>query len=503
MLFGKKTEKQTKSKKRENNKKNSKKRGAKSGHKGRGRKIPKDLPKREEKIDIPDDEKFCPKCGLPYEDLGSEECSHEVGVEKEYYIKVYRRKKYKKTCSCPKQIVTAPVPKKLIPKGKFNRSFWINVLIDKYKNHMPIERQIKDMQEYGLPEGSPTVFGGIKTIYSSFLSPLYEAMIRSSRDSEHVHIDESGWKLFHRPGGKKNSNGFIWVFVCRDTGLVLYVIRPGRGATVPCETLFGMDIEEASLLEGAPTGRKRITVDKYSAYKRLERYGFVELTYCWAHQRREFRDAGIKYPELTEWADQWVERIGRLYHLNNQRVRREQGTADFEKYNAKLREKIGEVRALTHQKYDHQGQKAVIDSMKNHWAGLTVFIDNPVVDMDNNISERMLRGPVLGRKNYYGTRCRWSSQLSAAMFSIVQTCQISDISPRAYLDYYFSECEKRGAAPDETEIESFLPHKLSDEAGEKLRVAGRTDPAGSEEEPAPDSAACPASARSPGVRQAA
>jgi transposase len=372
-------------------------------------------------------------------------------------------------------------------------------LTDKYKNHMPIERQVKDMEEYGLSVGSSTVFGGMKTIYSSYLKPLYEAMIKSSRDSEHVHIDESGWKLFY----KESSNGFVWVFVCPDSDLVLFVIRPGRSAAVPCETLFDMEIEEASVLEDVPTDRKRITVDKYSAYKRLERLGFVELTHCWAHQRREFRDAGIKYPELTEWADQWVERIGRLYHLNNQRVRREQGTADFEKYNAKLREKIGEVRALTHQKYDHQGQKAVIDSMKNHWAGLTVFIDNPVVDMDNNISERMLRGPVLGRKNYYGTRCRWSSQLSAAMFSIVQTCQISDISPRAYLDYYFSECEKRGAAPDETEIESFLPHKLSDEAGEKLRVAGRTDPAGSEEEPAPDSAACPASARSPGVRQAA
>ncbi len=59
--------------------------------------------------------------------------------------------------------------------------------------------------------------------------------------------------------------------------------------------------------------------------------------------------------------------------------------------------------------------------MKNHWAGLTLFVDNPEVDMDNNISERMLRGPVLGRKNYYGTRIHWASELSAAMFSIVQT----------------------------------------------------------------------------------
>jgi len=359
---------------------------------------------------------------------------------------------------------------------------------------------VKSMEEYGLSVGSSTVFGGIRTIYCSYLTPLYEALVRSSGDSEHIHIDESGWKLFHRPDGKKNSNGFIWVFVCRDTGLVLYVIRPGRGATIPSETLFGMDIEEASLLKGAPTGRIRITVDKYSAYKRLERLGFVELTHCWAHQRREFIDAGVKHPKLLAWADRWVEHIGWLYHLNNKRVSCEQGTKGFEKYDMKLRGKIAEVEALTCEKHNHPGQKAVIESMKNHWAGLTVFVDNPEVDIDNNISERMLRGPVLGRKNYWGTRSQWSSELSAAMFSIIQTCQMNDISPRAYLDYYFSECEKRGTAPAEIEIESFLPHKLTNQVKEKLRVAGRTDPAGSEDEPAPGSTACPASARHPEAR---
>ena len=501
MLFENKTERQNKSTRGKGKKTTG--RGAKPGHKGNGRNIPKDLPKRDETVDIPDDEKFCPQCGLPYEDLGSEECSHEVGVGNEYYVKVYRRKKYRKTCGCPKQIVTAPAPKKLIPKGKFHRSFWIEALINKYKNHMPIERQVNSMEEYGLSVGSSTVSGGIQKIYSSHLKPLHEAMIRSSRDSQHVHIDESGWKLFYPIDGKDSSNGFVWVFVCRDSGLVLYVIRPGRGASVPCETLFDMEIEEASVLEGVPRGRKRITVDKYSAYKRLERLGFVELTHCWAHQRREFKDAGVKYPELLEWADRWVERIGELYHLNNQRVSYEQGTNGFEKYDAKLREKIAEIKTLTRQKYDHLGQKAVIESMKKHWAGLTVFIDNPEVDMDNNISERMLRGPVLGRKNYWGTRSPWSSELSAAMFSIIQTCQFNGISPRAYLDYYFRECEKRGSAPRETEIESFLPHKLTDDVKGKLRVAGRADPAGSGDKSAPDQAACPASARRPEARQAA
>ena len=65
------------------------------------------------------------------------------------------------------------------------------------------------------------------------------------------------------------------------------------------------------------------------------------------------------------------------------------------------------------------------------------------------------------------------------------------------------ECKKRGAAPGETEIESFLPHKLTDDVKGKLRVAGRSDPAGSGDKSAPDQAACPVSARRPEAGQAA
>jgi hypothetical protein len=58
------------------------------------------------------------------------------------------------------------------------------------------------------------------------------------------------------------------------------------------------------------------------------------------------------------------------------------------------------------------------------------------------------------------------------MLSIVQSCSIHGISPRRYLTYYLTECAKRGSAPSENEIEVFLPHKLSEEIKEKLRMNG-------------------------------
>jgi len=449
-----------------------KKRGAVAGHKGRGRKIPKYLPVKDEIIDIPDEEKFCPICGLPYKQTEMEETSSEVCIEKVYYVKRIKRKVYKKTCTCPNQIITAPVPGKLIPKGKFSISFWVEVLLNKYKNHMPVERQVKDMQEYGLMVGSRTIFNGLKKIYQLYLESLYQGLIKSVRESKHIHMDESGWKVFAVIVEKGNCNCFIWVFVCKNIKIVLYVICPSRAAFVPCKTLFDVYyIEEAKLLEHIPAGNKKcITVDKFSSYKTLERLGLVEISYCWAHQRREFIQAKTKYPKLKKWADTWIGKIAQLYHINNERIKHNLETASFKNYDVKLREAIDWMSSEINQPYSHPQQTATMESMKKHWQGLILFVDNSDVSMDNNISERMLRGPVLGRKNYWGNHALWAGQLSAEMFSIVQTCISNDVSPKEYLTWYLSECVKKGSAPSEDEIDSFLPHNLTSDMREKLRV---------------------------------
>jgi transposase len=473
LAFGKKSEKQVQEgiPQREH-----KKRGAVSGHKGRGRKIPNEMPVIDEIIDIPDEEKFCPICGLPYKEIGTEEISREICVEKIYYIKVIKRKKYKKTCNCPHPIIIAPLPNKIIPKGKFSLDFWVEVLVNKYKNHMPVERQTNDMADYGLAVNSGTIFGGLKKIYLSYLEPLYQGLLKSVRESRHIHIDESGWKLFALIDEKGNSNGFIWVFVCRDINVILYVIRPSRTASIPCKTLFDMDIEEAKILESIQVGnKKRITVDKFSSYKTMERLGLVEISYCWVHQRREFVQVKTKEPKLKRWADAWIGKIAQLYHINNERIKHNYQTASFKKYDKKLREAIGrmeqEINSSTiNRQCKHPQQQFLIDSMKTHWKGLTLFVDEPALSMDNNIAERMLRGPVLGRKNYWGNHTPWAGQLSASMFSVIQTCISNNVSPRQYLTWYLTECVKRGTAPSEDEIGSFLPHNLTTDMRERLRV---------------------------------
>ena len=75
----------------------------------------------------------------------------------------------------------------------------------------------------------------------------------------------------------------------------------------------------------------------------------------------------------------------------------------------------------------------VLQSMKNHWSGLTVFVDHPWVPMDNNTAERAARLPVVGRKNFYGSGSEWSGQLAAAMYSSAVTVKLWGLNPRTWL----------------------------------------------------------------------
>jgi transposase len=92
-------------------------------------------------------------------------------------------------------------------------------------------------------------------------------------------------------------------------------------------------------------------------------------------------------------------------------------------------------------------QRKVLNSLKKHWKGLTVFLNHPEVPMDNNPAEQSMRNPVLGRKGYYGSGSIWSARLAAMMFSIFQTLSIWNLNPRTWLRLYLDACANNGGAP--------------------------------------------------------
>lgn len=98
----------------------------------------------------------------------------------------------------------------------------------------------------------------------------------------------------------------------------------------------------------------------------------------------------------------------------------------------------------------------VLQSMTVHWTGLTVFVNSPWVPMDNNIAERDMRGPVVGRKNFYGSGSEWSGELAAMMYNVLMTVKLWGINARTWLRTYLQACADNGnKAPDD--ISTFLP----------------------------------------------
>jgi transposase len=92
-------------------------------------------------------------------------------------------------------------------------------------------------------------------------------------------------------------------------------------------------------------------------------------------------------------------------------------------------------------------QRKILDSLDAHWAGLTFFVHHPEIPLDNNWAERLLRTPVVGRKNYYGHQTQRAGQMGAMLFSILLTCQLHGLSPFDFLVRYFQACAEQGGPP--------------------------------------------------------
>ena len=89
--------------------------------------------------------------------------------------------------------------------------------------------------------------------------------------------------------------------------------------------------------------------------------------------------------------------------------------------------------------------------------------------MDNSEAERKMRGPAVGRKNYYGSGRIWSGQFAASLFSLFQTLLKWDVNPRQWVEEYLEACaENGGRAPEDSA--AFLPWNMAAEDRERMRM---------------------------------
>lgn len=435
-------------------------RGQQPGGAGHGRRKHVELPVIHEELELPPGAQCCPCCGLAYAAFAGTEDSEEIEIEIKAHRRVYRRKRYLRRCECPglARVVTAPPPAKLIPKGKYSVSVWVMVLLDKFLFQRPTHRLLLDLQTHGLciPPGS--LADGLKRLLPLF-TPLVEAIVEHQRKARHWHADETRWMVFVEAEGKVGHRWFLWMICSEDT--VVFILDPSRSATVPIDH-FGDALGIVS-------------ADRYGAYKALAKLGRLLIAYCWAHVRRDFLAVAKSWPEQEPWAMGWVERIRELYALNDQRVALWTAKKEYAAEQENLETQVALMEAAwTSQLAEpslHTAARKKLESLRNHWTGLLLFVRNPWVPLDNNTAEREQRGPVVGRKNYYGSGSLESGALTAALFSVFHTLRRCGLNPRPWLQAYLQACADAGgkAPPD---FASFLPWNLTDARRQEWKMPG-------------------------------
>ncbi len=475
-LFGKKSEKNgTAKSEADASPKSTRKRGQQEKAKGHGRTDCPNLPVEEEILDLPADAKICPHCGLELNRCEAlDEISEIKEVEVRAHIRRIRRCTYVRGCQCPEMpaIVTAPPPIRLLPRSPYGVSFWVQVILTKYQYGQPTHRLLQDLRDQGLSVSPGTVAGGLQAIAPLF-EPIIEALYCRQMGETLFHADETRWWVFVILEDKLGHRWFLWVY--RSASVIFYDLDPSRGAAVPGAHFAGLQGQRAI-----------IVCDRYSAYKKLARLsGIILLAFCWVHVRRDFLDAGRSMEELKGWALEWKDRIGTLYHLNALRLEEwqpelplAQQSAAFQIQHQALAAALEGIHAealrlaapepkppvaaadTSLSRVVRQEQRKICQSLINHWDGLRLFLDHPAVPMDNNAAENAIRGPVTGRKNYYGSGSLWSAALAASLFTIFQTLILWGIPVRGWLTNYLQACADNGGRPP-ADITPFLPWSLS------------------------------------------
>jgi transposase len=312
-----------------------------------------------------------------------------------------------------------------------------------------------------------TLTDGLQKIAVRF-EPVMAGLYARQMGEKRFHGDETRWAVFEEVEGKTGHRGYLWVM--QSASVVLYRMAPGRGADVPKAHFAKL---RKDLLEVV------LVCDRYSAYKCLAKDDDdLILAVCWAHVRRDFLKAARSWPELESWMCTWVDAIRELYHLNTARLEvweetlpLHQQPCAFVERHRDLESQLSQMQARFEahlQEPDlHLAKAKVLNSLHNHWAGLTVFLGRPEVAMDNNAAERVLRTPVVGRKNYYGSGSVWSAHLAAVMFSVIQTVLLWGLNPHHWLHAFLQACADHGGQSPR-DLSAFLPWQMTPERKEEL-----------------------------------
>jgi transposase len=442
-----------------------------------GRRDYSHLPRVEVIWDFPGGGYCCPQCGAPFTRLGdhvAELLDWQVTVR----VAAHCRRRYRRACSCRvAATATAPGPPKAIGKGLFGNGFIAMLLTERYVAGRSQNSLVTSLARHGA-DVSPATLTGTCTAAGVLLGPLEEAIAARSRESWHLHADETSWHVFAPRDGDGPAKWWLWVFLGPDTAC--FVMDPTRSGAVLARHA-GID-EATGQLTADGDGPRQLVIssDFYSVYTSAGKKadGLMNL-YCWAHVRRHFVRAGDANPaQLGYWTQAWLDRIKNLYAAHQQLMAawnqaaaatpREAAAARLEEARGTWDAAISAIDEARNKQIAAPGlqepAKKALATLDREWDGLIAHREYPMVSLDNNAAERALRRPVVTRKNAYGSRNDDAARLAATIWTITATAEMAGLNVLTYLTAYLDACGRNGGKPPASpDLERFLPWNAAPE----------------------------------------
>jgi transposase len=409
-----------------------------ANHKGR-KPLPANLPRKVIEIEPTEEEKTCFACNNEKQRIGSEVTEKLEYVPASFYIKKYVRYKY--VCKqCESNISIGQLPPMAIDKGIPGEGLLAHTITSKYCDHNPLNRLKGILKRHGVDVNVSTMCDWVGKS-ADLLEPLVKRMHKKILQSSKINTDDTSIPVKSKKRRGSTYKGYLWVYL-DDNNNVVFDFTPTRSREGPLKFL------------GNYSGF--VQADAYSGYDEFFRKGKATEIGCNSHARRKFEYALDSDPVR---AARMMVLWGKLYEIESRAKKEKYNSAQL--LDARQKEAkpiLAEIKAVLDEYKNQVLPKSpmgkAITYALNQWEALIRYVENPILEIDNNISERMLRMVVIGRKNYMFAGSKAGAWRAAIIYSLVASCKLNGIDPFAY----FRDVLERVSTHPADKIDELLPN---------------------------------------------
>jgi transposase len=365
----------------------------------------------------------CQCCGTEMCDSGMTEDSEQLTViPKRYEIVLQRRTKYACKC-CHGDLQTAQAPARIKEGSTYSNEMIIDVVLSKYCDLIPMNRYAAMAGRSGLINLPPHSLIDSTHYFAEFVAGVYQKIKDKVFSSRVLHADETPHRMLE---GDDTKSWQLWGFSTREA--CYFECHDTRSGDVASDVLINSQCE--ILISDVYSGYSKATRVANDARMR-DNKPFIKNAYCNAHARRNFFQARKRHATHALF---YLSKFQKIYRI--ERDTKGKSSSEILKLREQIKSHFEEMKAQAEKEVNLYPEKHKFTQSLNYflgnYEGLTLFLTDPEVAIDNNQQERLLRSHVIGRKTWYGTHSKKGAETAAILFTIVESCKLIGVNPRKY-----------------------------------------------------------------------